>query len=67
MEAAAKGRLESLEKLLEAGGQVNARDKNGQTALMDAARAGHVEVVETLLSTGADVNAKNGEGQTAYI
>ena len=43
------------------GGDVNASDKDGVTALMFAARAGNVEIVKYLVSRGAYVNAKRKE------
>ncbi|KAG5456994.1 MAG: ankyrin repeat-containing domain protein, partial [Olpidium bornovanus] len=44
---------------------VDARDKNGATALMYAARDGHVQVVEALLFHGALPDATDDNGWTA--
>jgi ankyrin repeat protein len=46
---------------------VNARAKNGQTALIYAASApdDRTEVVQLLIEKGADVNAKDKMGMTA--
>ena len=46
---------------------VNARDKDGWTALMFAAAGGAAESVKVLLDAGADVNARNEDGLTALI
>ncbi len=50
--------------LIEAGADVNAKDKYGWTPLHRAARHGHIEVVKLLLEAGADVNAKGEFGET---
>jgi len=44
---------------------VNARDKEGDTALHDAARFGHAEVVRLLVAGGADLSIRNNAGFTA--
>ena len=49
------------------GAKVNAKTKNGATALMAAAQNGHNEVVKALLANGADVNAKTKNGVTALM
>jgi ankyrin repeat protein len=65
--AAYYGDLSEVKRLLAAGAQVNAQDKNGITALMAAALEGHREIVELLLANGAGVNAKTNDGETALI
>ena len=45
--------------------RVDAKDRNGQTALMWAAWQGHAEVVKALIAGGADVSVKNEDGDTA--
>ncbi|KAF7546013.1 hypothetical protein G7Z17_g8730 [Cylindrodendrum hubeiense] len=62
--AAEEGHLETVEKLLAAGADVNAYAEHGQTALQAAAERGHLQIVEILLTSGADVNAAE-HGQTA--
>lgn len=60
--AATAGDVLVLETLLQAGADVDAKDRYGQTALMLAAHGGHLVAVEALLRRGAnpDVTAKFG-------
>ena len=46
---------------------VNARDNNGNTALMDAAADGYENIVRLLIDNNADVNAKDKGGYTALM
>jgi serine/threonine-protein phosphatase 6 regulatory ankyrin repeat subunit B len=46
---------------------VNARDEQGNTPLIEAARGGHDEVVQILLVAKADARAKNRDGKTALM
>src|SRR4051794_32931717 len=52
------------ERLVEAGGSVQARDREGATVLSHAARAGSLPGVKTLLGHGADPNQRNLQGST---
>ena len=57
MKAAVKaGDVAALEALLDAGADLNARDEQGQTALMNASRDGHTAMVRLLVARGADLN-----------
>ncbi|MDR3427901.1 ankyrin repeat domain-containing protein, partial [Silvimonas sp.] len=47
------------------GADVNAKQKDGMTALMWASLYGDVDCVKDLISNGADVNAKDNLGETA--
>ncbi len=59
------GDVEKVGSLISCCVDVNAKDKNGKTALMDAAIMGQTEVVRLLLGKGADANAKDKNGLTA--
>jgi ankyrin repeat protein len=65
-----------VEAFLKKGADVNAKDRNGFTALMGAVFPGvkraiflevQIEVVKLLLENGADVNAKDKYGRTALM
>jgi ankyrin repeat protein len=66
-QAAMRGDTTQVQQLLDKGVDVNAKDSNGETALMEAAGNGHTEVVKQLLAKGADVNAKSSYGYTALL
>lgn len=51
--------------LLERGADVNAKAKNGMTALMVAATHNNPPMIGLLIEAGADIEAKNNQGQTA--
>ncbi|CAE7328064.1 crt [Symbiodinium sp. CCMP2456] len=66
--AAAAGNLEQVERLiLKEFADVEAKDGDGQTALIAAARAGRLKVVQRLLELRADIalNAMDASGRTA--
>lgn len=78
--ATRQGDVEQVRHLLEAGADINARDRYGQTALMNAARRGQVELVRLLVEQGAALNTTakysltalmlaiiNGHTEIAYI
>ena len=69
LEAGPGVRLKRLlpEALLEAGAEVDAKDNDGATALMEAARRGHAAAIAALLAAGAEVEAKYNEGATALM
>jgi ankyrin repeat protein len=56
-----------VEKLLNKGANVHAKDEDSYTALMMASENGHTEIVEKLLEWGANVDEKNDNGNTALI
>lgn len=65
MLAAKKGDVAYMEKLIAAGGDVNARDEDNETPLIRSARNGHLEVVKFLLGRSAEVDARNHARSTA--
>ena len=60
--AAKKGDLHRVERLLAKGADVNARSSTGGTALYGASFNGHLAIVQTLLAKGADVNCATQSG-----
>lgn len=54
MNAAQSNRIEHMKMLIKAGGNINAKDKRGFTALHRAAEIGFEPIVATLLDNGAD-------------
>jgi hypothetical protein len=67
IQAATRGNLREVKRLVAKGADVNAKADHGYTALMVASRNGHSEVVKLLLAKGADVNARSSGGETALI
>ena len=63
-QAAYDGDIQAVKQHLVDGTDVNAKDDDGWTPLLDAATFGHKEIVELLITKGADVNAKTEEGET---
>ena len=65
LDAARTGNTTALQELLAQGAPINARDDNGNTALMLAVRYRHATTVRKLLDLGADTGLRNHEGLTA--
>ncbi len=65
IEAVKTGNLTEVLTLLKLGGEVNAKDKEENTALHIASHGGHTEIVLVLIGKGADIDAKNKWGETA--
>lgn len=57
--AAAKGDIGTVRKMLDSGQDINAKDADGQTALMRATATGRLEVVQLLLEKGAALNEQH--------
>ena len=60
--AALTGNSEIVDLLLESGADVNARNRDGGTALHAAVFLGQSDVAQQLLNAGADVNAEDWDG-----
>ena len=59
------GNIDTVQRLLDNGTDVNENEPEGRTALFIASREGYYDIATLLLSHGADVNAKNNDGLTA--
>jgi len=67
IEAAIRGKAESVTLLLDAGATVDAVDDEGRTALYSAAAASRYAVVRVLLANGANVKAVANDGYTPLM
>jgi ankyrin repeat protein len=65
--AAAVGNVEIVRVLIEAGAELEASDKYGETALNIASAFGHADVVRQLLTAGAKVDARSNKGFTPLM
>jgi ankyrin repeat protein len=63
--AAALGRPEAAEILIDGGADLNYKNNDGSTALHTAVAFGKTEVAEILIDAGTDLNIKNNDGSTA--
>lgn len=59
--------LSSVKKIIASGGNVNAINKSGMTALIVASEKGNIEIVRELINAGANVNGANSVGWTALM
>jgi ankyrin repeat protein len=67
IEAARLGRLQNVRNFIQAGANINARDINGQTALMYAILEDQLQIIRVLIRGGANVNARDKDGYTALM
>jgi hypothetical protein len=65
--AAKKSNTDRVEALLKAGADLEAKDKDGRTALMLAAQYGRADTVRLLLAKGANADARDRRGWNAYM
>jgi ankyrin repeat protein len=61
---ATTGKIAKLQAALDRGGNANARDRDGYSALHGAAENGHAACVRLLLDRGARANAATRDGVT---
>lgn len=62
--AAADNNRKQVEKFLNSGVDVNAKDENGYTPLHAAAEYAHLDLIEFLLEKGAEINIKDNDGDS---
>lgn len=65
--AAQQNNVQQIERLLSSGGDIDARDESGSTALLVAARANSIDAAKALIDAGANVNAKDQIQDSAYL
>jgi ankyrin repeat protein len=65
--ASAAGHTEIVALLIQAGANVNLRDKLGFTPIASAAYLGYGEIVNLLIAAGADIQAPAGESQSYSV
>lgn len=65
LSAANTGNLKLVQKMIADGADINARDKDKQTALMLAAQGGHSKIVHLLLIKKADAHLLDNSGNAA--
>ena len=61
-----KNALEAVKVAVELGNNINAKNKNGRTALHGAAYMGANSIIEYLVAKGAMIDAKDRNGQTPW-
>lgn len=66
IKAAERGQTEQIYRLLEAGANVNARDKDGWTPYLAASSMGHLEAMRVLRAFGAKTEAIVEEENVAH-
>ena len=62
--ASLNGHVVEVNRLIQAGGDVNEEDGDGVTPLRLASGRGHVEVAKSLIQAGGEVNCQTGFGST---
>lgn len=67
IEAAERGEVRALKRILDSGSEADVRDADGRTPLMVAAAGGHVEAIRLLLDHGAQPAASDAEGRTPVM
>jgi len=67
MAAAGYGQIKIVKYLVNHGAHIDAKDNNGDTAMINAAGYGYLKTVKYLILRGADVHAKDNNGVTALM
>ena len=65
MLASQAGHVDLVEKLIEAGANMNIQSNSADTALIFATKENKINCVKKLTELGANVNIRGGDGQTA--
>lgn len=65
--AAFYGRKKSIEYLIKRKANINAKDKNGFTALHAAVQEGNLDIIKLLLENGADIHARDAYGNPPIL
>ncbi len=65
--AIANGDAKKVKTILDQGVDINAKNKEGETALMIASIEGRLKILELLVARGADLNVKDESGATALL
>ncbi len=65
--AAKKGDVAKLKQLIDAGEDVNARDRERRTPLLEAVLANQPAAARVMIESGADLNAADKHGSTAVL
>jgi ankyrin repeat protein len=63
-DAAWRGDVEEIRRIVRSGADIDWRDSIGETALFGAAAWGHVDAVKLLLELGAEPNLQEATGYT---
>lgn len=61
------GDYDKVERLLEAGADVNVQNNMGVTALMVSVAAGHLEISKLLIEKGTDIDIQDNDGTTVLM
>jgi len=67
LHAAASGDLASVERLLDQGADIDARDEENRTAAMRAAEGGHAAVVRRLIAHAGGTGSERRQGDAALV
>ena len=65
--ASRTGKIEGIKALVKAGAKLEAKDKNGKTALLAASETsgGTADKIQALIEAGADIHSKDNRGLNA--
>jgi uncharacterized protein len=65
--AVAAGDLPQVSRLIEGGADINAKDSDGQTALLVAVQNNQIEIAKALTAAGADINVQASNKDTPWL